>query len=91
MSIHPRWAVVGFLLLGLLMLALNVAHASSVVCPAPRPGEQTACKGDAIRLCGAAAVAFAALGDCGRIFVCFRLHRRELSPACDAVLKSHGY
>ena len=53
--------------------------------------QQQACMGDVFRLCSAAEIAAAALGDRSGIYACFRAHRPDLSPACDRVLKSHGY
>lgn len=53
--------------------------------------ERQACKPDVFRLCSAAVIAAAALGDRAGIYACFRANRHELSPACDRVLKNHGY
>lgn len=53
--------------------------------------ERAACKPDVFRLCTASQIAAAALGKRDGIYACFAAHRRELSPACDAVLKTHGY
>jgi hypothetical protein len=43
------------------------------------------------RLCSAGEIAAAAFGDRAGIYACFRAHRSEVSPACDRVLKNHGY
>lgn len=53
--------------------------------------ERAACKPDAFRLCAASEIAAAALGGRAGIYACFRAHRHDLSPACDRVLKNHGY
>jgi len=53
--------------------------------------EKAACRTDALRLCGAGAIAAAALGDRQGIYACFKRHRQELSRACDRVLRAHGY
>ena len=90
MMIHPRWALVGLILAGGLLLALHAARAQT-------DAEQAACKSDALTLCPrcVAAAAWARLTgkpvDRRCFYQCFRTYRRALSPACDAVLKSHGY
>lgn len=53
--------------------------------------ERAACRPDVFRLCTAGQIALAALGDRQGIYECFRQHRRELSRACDRVLRKHGY
>jgi hypothetical protein len=59
--------------------------------------EQAACKPDALTLCPRCVAAAIGAKLTGRpvnrvcFYLCFRAHRRELSPACDAVLRSHGY
>lgn len=53
--------------------------------------EKAACRPDVFRLCAAGAIAAAALGDRQGIYECFKQHRRELSRACDRVLRNHGY
>lgn len=53
--------------------------------------EKAACRPDAFRLCSFADLLRAGMGDREGIFQCFKQHRRELSPPCDRVLKSHGY
>jgi len=53
--------------------------------------ERTACRPDVFRLCAAGAIAAAAVGDRQGIYDCFQEHRRQLSRACDRVLRSHGY
>jgi hypothetical protein len=54
-------------------------------------GERAACKPDVFRLCAAKEIAAAALGDRSGIYACFRVHRHDLSAACDRILKAHGY
>jgi hypothetical protein len=53
--------------------------------------ERAACRGDVFRLCTAAQIALATVGDRRGIYACFKQHRREVSRACDRVLKSRGY
>lgn len=65
--------------------------ASALPCAAQTAAERAACKPDAQRLCSAGTMLAAALGDRQYIYACFAAHRRELSKACDRVLKSHGY
>jgi len=52
--------------------------------------ERAACRPDVFRLCSAEQIALAAMGDRSGIYACFREHRRDLSRACDRVLKAHG-
>lgn len=78
MIMNPRWAIIGVLFAG-------VSHAQTAT-------EIKACKPDALRLCSGGAVLAAMLGDRQYVFACLtREHRRELSPACDRVLKRRGY
>lgn len=74
-----------------LALTLAVMVAATADAAAQSSSERQACKPDVFRLCSAAEVAAAALGDRAGIYACFRAHRHELSPACDRVLKNHGY
>jgi hypothetical protein len=69
----------------LIMLAAGADAAAQTA------SERQACKPDVFRLCSAADIAAAAIGDRAGIYACFREHRRDLSPACDRVLKAHGY
>lgn len=74
-----------------LAIALAVMVAATADAAAQTSSERQACKPDVFRLCSAAEIAAAALGDRAGIYACFRAHRHELSPACDRVLKNHGY
>lgn len=74
-----------------LAIALAIMVAATADAAAPTSSERQACKPDVFRLCSAAEIAAAALGDRAGIYACFRAHRHELSPACDRVLKNHGY
>jgi hypothetical protein len=65
--------------------------AATAEAAAQTSSERQACKPDVFRLCSAGEIAAAALGDRAGIYACFRAHRRDLSPACDRVLKNHGY
>lgn len=67
----------------------TVAAATEV--RAQTASEHAACKPDVFRLCAAKEIAAAALGERAGIYACFRVHRHDLSPACDRVLKNHGY
>ena len=71
--------------------ALAVTLAAAADAAAQTSSESQACKPDVFRLCSAAEIAAAAFGDRTGIYACFRAHRSELSPACDRVLKNHGY
>ncbi len=79
--------------LGLVLAATlgGGAVAAVVEARAQSASERAACKPDVFRLCAAGQIAAAALGDRSGIYACFRAHRRDLSPACDRVLKNHGY
>jgi hypothetical protein len=68
-----------------------LAAAADADAAAQTSSERQACKPDVFRLCSAAAIAAAALGDRSGIYGCFRAHRADVSAACDRVLKSHGY
>jgi len=70
-------------------LAAMLATAADAV--AQTSSDRQACKPDVFRLCSAGEIAAAALGDRAGIYACFRAHRSEVSPACDRVLKNHGY
>lgn len=74
-----------------IVLAVTVAAGAAADAVAQTSSERRACKPDVFRLCSAAEIAAAALGDRAGIYVCFRAHRREVSPACDRVLTNHGY
>ena len=74
-----------------LAIALAVVLAAAADAVAQTSSERQACKPDVFRLCSAGEIAAAALGDRAGIYACFRAHRAELSPACDRVLKEHGY
>jgi hypothetical protein len=74
----------------LFVLAVTFAAATAEA-HAQTSSERAACKPDVFRLCAAREIAAAALGDRSGIYACFRAHRSDLSPACDRVLKSHGY
>jgi hypothetical protein len=73
------------------VLAVTFAVAAAAEARAQTASERQACKPDVFRLCAAGEIAAAALGDRTAIYACFRAHRRDLSPACDRVLKNHGY
>ena len=49
------------------------------------PQEQAACSRDAQRFCRAVI----SQGDLA-VLACFQQNRAKISPACDAVLRSHG-
>jgi len=70
---------------------LAVVLAATAAAGAQTASERQACKPDVFRLCSAGVIAAAALGDRAGIYACFRAHRSEVSPACDRVLKHHGY
>jgi hypothetical protein len=70
---------------------LAVMFAAAAEARAQTASERAACKPDVFRLCAARQIAAAALGDRIGIYACFRAHRHDLSPACDRVLKNHGY
>jgi len=72
-------------------LALAITFAAIADAAAQTSNERQACKPDVFRLCSAAEIAAAALGDRSGVYACFRAHRNDVSPACDRVLKSHGY
>jgi len=72
-------------------IALAVVLAAATDAVAQTSSERQACKPDVFRLCSAGEIAAAALGDRAGIYACFRAHRSEVSPACDRVLKNHGY
>jgi len=72
-----------------IVIAATLATAADAV--AQTSSERQACKPDVFRLCSAGEIAAAALGDRAGIYACFRAHRSEVSPACDRVLKNHGY
>jgi hypothetical protein len=74
-----------------IVLAITFAAGAAADAAAQTASERRACKPDVFRLCSAAEIAAAALGDRAGIYVCFRTHRREVSPACDRVLTNHGY
>lgn len=74
-----------------LAIALAVMFAATVDAAAQTSSERQACKPDVFRLCSAGEIAAAALGDRTGIYACFRAHRRDVSAACDRVLKNHGY
>ena len=75
----------------ILAIAFAMTLAAATAAAAQTSSERQACKPDAFRLCTAAEIAAAALGDRSGIYACFRAHRSDVSPACDRVLKSHGY
>ena len=72
-------------------IAFAITCAATADAAAQTSSERQACKPDVFRLCSAAEIAAAALGDRSGIYACFRAHRTELSLACDRVLKNHGY
>ena len=72
------------------VLAVMFAAAASETL-AQTASDRAACKPDVFRLCAPREIAAAALGDRASIYACFRAHRYDLSPACDRVLKNHGY
>jgi hypothetical protein len=72
-----------------IVIAATLAAAADAV--AQTSSERQACKPDVFRLCSAGEIAAAALGDRAGIYACFHAHRSEVSPACDRVLKNHGY
>ena len=74
-----------------LAIVIAVTLAAAADAAAQTSSERQACKPDVFRLCSAGEIAAAALGDRTGIYVCFRAHRSEVSPACDRVLKNHGY
>lgn len=74
-----------------LAIVLAVTFAAAADAAAQTSTERQACKPDVFRLCSAAEIAAAALGDRVGIYTCFRAHRQELAAACDRVLKNHGY
>lgn len=73
------------------VLVVTCTSAIAAETRAQTTSERAACKPDVFRLCAAKEIAAAALGDRVGIYACFRAHRRDLSPACDRVLKNHGY
>jgi hypothetical protein len=73
------------------VLAITFIAAAAAESRAQTANERAACKPDVFRLCAAREIAAAALGDRAGIYACFRAHRQDLSPACDRVLKNHGY
>lgn len=74
-----------------LAIVLAATCATAVDADAQTSNERAACKPDVFRLCSASEIAAAALGDRSGIYACFRAHRSDVSPACDRVLKDHGY
>lgn len=72
-------------------LAVTFITGAAAESRAQTASERAACKPDVFRLCAAREIAAAALGDRAGIYACFRAHRYDLSPACDRVLKNHGY
>lgn len=74
-----------------LLAFVVVATFAAVEARAQTASERAACKPDVFRLCAVRQIAAAALGDRAGIYACFRAHRHDLSPACDRVLKNHGY
>ena len=74
-----------------LAIVIAVTLAAAADAAAQTSSERQACKPDVFRLCSASEIAAAALGDRAGIYACFRAHRGEVSPACDRVLKDHGY
>lgn len=74
-----------------LIIIIGVWFASSGAAAAQTVSERTACKRDVLRLCTAAQIATAMLGDHQGIYDCFRQHRGDLSRTCDRVLRQHGY
>lgn len=74
-----------------LIVALGITLCGALAAMAQTVQERAACRGDVFRLCTAAQIALATVGDRHGIYACFKQHRRELSKACDRVLKSHGY
>lgn len=55
------------------------------------PAERIACEPEILRLCKLGQLLSYAAGNPQGIWNCLREHRREVRPACDAVLKRHGY
>jgi hypothetical protein len=76
------------ILAALTLCACVVAKAASVTVP---PDVRTACTGDAMKFCPMRVLLAAAAGNVRGIHLCFSRHRRELSDACDRVLRRHGY
>lgn len=76
------------IIIGIIVFALCAGSAS-----AQTAAEKSACKADAYRFCTACIPgAVATLGGNRQCFYdCFSAHRRQLSRACDRVMKSHGY
>jgi hypothetical protein len=75
----------------ILAIALAITLGGVLAASAQTAQERAACRGDVFRLCTAAQIALATVGDRQGIYACFRRHRRELSKSCDRVLKNHGY
>jgi hypothetical protein len=72
-------------------IVLGITLCGVLAAVAQTAQERAACRGDVFRLCTAAQIALATVGDRGGVYACFAAHRRELSRGCDRVLKSHGY
>lgn len=75
----------------LLAIIVGITLCGVFAAAAQTARERAACRGDAFRLCTAAQIALATVGDRQGIYACFAQHRRELSRACDRVLKNYGY
>lgn len=75
----------------ILVIACGITLCGILAAVAQTAQERAACRGDVFHLCTAAQIGLAAVGNRQGIYACFREHRRELSTACDRVLKNHGY
>jgi len=75
----------------ILGVVLGIALCGVPAAMAQTAQESAACRGDVFRLCTAAQIALATVGDRHGIYACFKKHRHDLSKACDRVLKNHGY
>ena len=81
MTIHPRWALVGLLLGGALLLALHAARAQTLA------QRIVACTADVRALC---APGFADIADHRRICRCMIENHSRLSPGCRAMAPLAG-